>query len=334
MKILSLVSSFLLIVAFCLPSTVFCQETITLTTYYPAPFGVYSQLRSQRVAIGPNYFQQALYPWDDNGTIIGNEIPQDVNVIVEGKVGIGTHAPGHPLEVYGSVLESDSKYRNRLIVLNNAAAGARGGSSIDLRKYNGSGQLVSGNIYIANWDPDDDSPLDDWIGLTLFRHTGAGLVADNFLGLMANGVTWLGRGPGGKVGVGTKTPSTGQQALKLDVEGAVGATWYCDQNGNNCVQPPISGGSTVNSYIGNGGTRVINLGFQPQAMLITEQQSDPIQFTKTITMPGASAFQQGAGQIGRGQSQYKNTITLISNGFRVTSDANANGRTYHYIAWR
>jgi hypothetical protein len=39
----------------------------------------------------------------------------------------------------------------------------------------------------------------------------------------------------GKAGIGTLRPSTGEQALKLDVEGAVGAKFYCDQNGNHCV---------------------------------------------------------------------------------------------------
>ena len=39
----------------------------------------------------------------------------------------------------------------------------------------------------------------------------------------------------GKMGVGTLAPSVGQKALRLDVEGAVGAQFYCDANGNNCI---------------------------------------------------------------------------------------------------
>ncbi|EIJ34134.1 tail fiber domain-containing protein [Thiothrix nivea] len=42
----------------------------------------------------------------------------------------------------------------------------------------------------------------------------------------------------GNVGIGTATPSDGTanggQSLKLDVEGAVGAKHYCDENGENC----------------------------------------------------------------------------------------------------
>jgi hypothetical protein len=45
------------------------------------------------------------------------------------------------------------------------------------------------------------------------------------------------------VGIGTLSPSTGgEQDLNLDVEGAVGAKYYCDENGNNCVTAPFGGG--------------------------------------------------------------------------------------------
>ncbi|WP_437186782.1 tail fiber domain-containing protein [Planctomicrobium sp. SH668] len=43
---------------------------------------------------------------------------------------------------------------------------------------------------------------------------------------------------GAAVGIGTANPaSTGAQVLKLDVEGPVGATAYCDSDGNNCFNP-------------------------------------------------------------------------------------------------
>jgi len=60
----------------------------------------------------------------------------------------------------------------------------------------------------------------------------------------------------GKLGVGTLRPSTGEQALKVDVEGAVGAKFFCDENGNNCVAGSDlgGGGNSVNINIdGNGG---------------------------------------------------------------------------------
>ena len=49
----------------------------------------------------------------------------------------------------------------------------------------------------------------------------------------------------GNVGIGTTQPSDGSasggQPLKLDVQGAVGATHYCDASGNNCAQAPLGG---------------------------------------------------------------------------------------------
>ncbi len=64
----------------------------------------------------------------------------------------------------------------------------------------------------------------------------------------------------GKLGVGTLRPSTGEQVLKLDVEGAVGAKFYCDENGNHCVAGGnLGGGNTTNiNLTGNGGVLVYN----------------------------------------------------------------------------
>src|SRR3989338_6098906 len=45
------------------------------------------------------------------------------------------------------------------------------------------------------------------------------------------------------VGIGTASPSAGgEQDLKLDLEGAIGAKYYCDENGNNCSSAPFGGG--------------------------------------------------------------------------------------------
>ncbi len=53
----------------------------------------------------------------------------------------------------------------------------------------------------------------------------------------------------GSVGIGALTPSVGgEQDLKFDVEGAVGAQWYCDQDGNNCVAGNNFGGGGPAGY--------------------------------------------------------------------------------------
>ncbi|WP_437207104.1 tail fiber domain-containing protein [Planctomicrobium sp. SH664] len=52
--------------------------------------------------------------------------------------------------------------------------------------------------------------------------------------------------PEGQVGIGTANPaSTGAQVLKLDVEGPVGATAYCDSDGNNCFNPASGLGASA-----------------------------------------------------------------------------------------
>jgi hypothetical protein len=70
----------------------YSQETLTLTTYYPSPFGVYNELRAKRMAIGANYYDQSQYCW---GATCPNEIKEgmlnDVDLVVEGKAFFGSH---------------------------------------------------------------------------------------------------------------------------------------------------------------------------------------------------------------------------------------------------
>jgi hypothetical protein len=77
-------------------------ENITLTTYYPAPYGVYKEVRSKRIAIGDNYYDSSQYCWEGSCT---TNITSDTSLIVEGKVGIGTPTPASnvKLEVNGHI---------------------------------------------------------------------------------------------------------------------------------------------------------------------------------------------------------------------------------------
>ncbi len=75
-------------------------ETITITTYYPTAIGFYQELRSERTAIGPTYYDSSLYPWATNTPPDNdNEIPQNVVLAVEGDTGIGTHTPDGRLHI-------------------------------------------------------------------------------------------------------------------------------------------------------------------------------------------------------------------------------------------
>ncbi|MDD5568157.1 MAG: hypothetical protein PHY88_03010, partial [Candidatus Omnitrophica bacterium] len=44
-------------------SPVFAEDTLTITTYYPSPYGVYRELRAKRIAIGDDYIDGANYTW-------------------------------------------------------------------------------------------------------------------------------------------------------------------------------------------------------------------------------------------------------------------------------
>ena len=60
-------------------------EDIILTTYYPAPFGVYNQMRAKKVAIGDAYYDSTKYCWPDGHCAVSN-INSDVDLAVEGNI--------------------------------------------------------------------------------------------------------------------------------------------------------------------------------------------------------------------------------------------------------
>ena len=80
----SLVFSFLCVFIFLSIPLALAQEQVTITTYYPAPYGIYKELRADQLAIGSTYRASAL---------------ADGNLIVSGNVGIRTAAPGVALDV-------------------------------------------------------------------------------------------------------------------------------------------------------------------------------------------------------------------------------------------
>ena len=69
-------------------------ETIEIATYYPAPYGIYNELASKQMKIGTIYM--------GSGTTVADD-----NLIVEGKIGIGTPIPLATLDVRGGVKVGD-----------------------------------------------------------------------------------------------------------------------------------------------------------------------------------------------------------------------------------
>ena len=73
------------------------DETVTIATYYPTPFGVYNELSvASRVAIG-DLNSDGLYNTVDMAAGAGS-------LTVAGSVGIGTTTPEAKLDVHGSII--------------------------------------------------------------------------------------------------------------------------------------------------------------------------------------------------------------------------------------
>ena len=103
MRRLKTIFNFTFFILLCLIfSSSFAEESITITTYYPSPYGSYRELRSKRLAIGDNYTDAANYTWEEvNGD--GGQVDYLADLVVEGNVGIGTVTPGSLLTVKSAV---------------------------------------------------------------------------------------------------------------------------------------------------------------------------------------------------------------------------------------
>ena len=97
MKKVLIFSLFLLVLLISYPA--FSQETLTLTTYYPSPIGVYNRLVTTTLGVG----DQTGDGLDANDSPDPNTLGQEGDVWIAGDVGIGTTDPKTKLDVEGEV---------------------------------------------------------------------------------------------------------------------------------------------------------------------------------------------------------------------------------------
>jgi hypothetical protein len=72
----------------------FAEEQITITTYYPSPYGSYNQLQADKFGVGDN---------NSDGSLTSADLPTTSgNVWIKGNVGIGTMDPRSKLSVGGA----------------------------------------------------------------------------------------------------------------------------------------------------------------------------------------------------------------------------------------
>ncbi|MFA6130197.1 MAG: tail fiber domain-containing protein [Candidatus Omnitrophota bacterium] len=77
---------FLFIFIFGVFNLSFAEESITITTYYPSPYGSYRELRSQRMAVGDSLIDNTSFCWEGSCT---RQVDDKYDLITEGSVRIG-----------------------------------------------------------------------------------------------------------------------------------------------------------------------------------------------------------------------------------------------------
>jgi hypothetical protein len=148
------------------------------------------------------------YKISQNGGIGTNDY---LTIDTSGNVGIGTTSPGYQFDVYSTGsnslrVQSDSQYN--VAALDNLSGNA---ALQNILRFNNNGS--------TKWSVGNDAANGD--ALTFAANAS----------LLSSGQRMV-ITTAGNVGIGDATPDG---SLKLDVEGAVGASEFCDQNGNNCV---------------------------------------------------------------------------------------------------
>ncbi|MDO8662271.1 MAG: hypothetical protein Q7K98_03520 [Candidatus Omnitrophota bacterium] len=126
------------------------DETLTITTYYPSPYGSYNSLQTSTLGVG-----------DNNGDtkLTSADVPTTVgDVWIKGKVGIGTTTPGTKLEVNGQIkITGGNPGAGKVLTSDANGVGSWQGGGAGLVQYGGSylveymgGTCTTPNIVTSN----------------------------------------------------------------------------------------------------------------------------------------------------------------------------------------
>lgn len=162
------------------------EDSITITTYYPSPYGSYNQLQTNSFGVGDN---------NGNSVLEGGDVPTTSgDVWIAGKVGIGTTNP------FGSALHAHSSTTQGTIAVSGVAEPGVGATYSAFQLHDSSADKR--NLWVIAFKKETGTAIENALHITRYSTTGA--TSTPFV-----------IQPSGNVGIGTTTPSTN----RLEVAG-------------------------------------------------------------------------------------------------------------------
>jgi hypothetical protein len=198
------------------------EESITITTYYPAPYGTYKEMRAKKMAVGGTYVENSKYCWGASCGATIAVIPDDADLVVEGSVGIGTTNILSPFKL---AVRGEAEFNNPVGYGAISIVGAGDGllyGALDLSSN------TTGDTWGIQYRQDTGN-----LGFTYFPTSQYPLQLTR----------------SGNVGIGTATPGT-----KLDVSGTARMTGFQLGTSTTAGYVLTANASGVGTWAAPGGT--------------------------------------------------------------------------------